>query len=165
MVKPERWREMEKRIRAQLPPRNNNQYRAIHYQSFKELAKLVLRYQTYYPGKYITEHDAPLQCPTCGKQCNGSSQLTKRRKNSPERQEQYWGEINQLIIFPNEGCDQIFETHKAYECHLRYRCGNGPNPFRNTTRPGHLDRTLRGYGIPPEDIRLYQGKYYSIIQT
>ena len=53
MVHPERWKEIEIRIRTQNPPSNNTQYRKTQYQSFKELAKLVQRYQTYYPGKYM----------------------------------------------------------------------------------------------------------------
>ena len=50
--KPERWGEMEQRIRNQDPPNTNNQYRKIAYASFEELSKLLLRYKTYYPEKF-----------------------------------------------------------------------------------------------------------------
>ena len=71
----------------------------------------------------------------------------------------YWGEINQSKRCPDEGCYEEFETLKDLECHIRYHCGNEPNPFTNTTRPGNLDRrTLHGYGIPPEDIKLFGNK-------
>ena len=44
---------------------------------------------------------------------------------------------------------------------MRYHCGDEPNPFQNHTQDVHIDRrTLHGYGIPKEDIRLFQNKIY-----
>jgi len=48
--KHERWKETEQRIRTQNPPTKNAEYRKIAYRSFKELAKLLLSYKTYYTG-------------------------------------------------------------------------------------------------------------------
>ena len=111
------------------------------------------------PGKCITENNSIDYCPTRGRQFNGKAQLPKHRKNSPGRQQDSRGELNQNKKCPNEGCNMEFETIKDLEFHMRYRCGNEPNPFINTTRPGHLDRrTLHGYGIPPGDIPLFGDK-------
>ena len=161
MCKPERWRELEQRIRTQEPPRTNVQLRKIAYHSFKELAKLVLRYQTYYPEKYIPKHDKPNICPTCGIRCNGKSQLTKHRKNTETCKEAYWNDINQMKKCTNQNCDRTFLTEKDLEYHMRYHCGNELNPFRNYTQEWHIDRrTLYGYGIHPEDIRLFHDKIF-----
>ena len=53
--KPERWKEMERRIRTQNPPTRHLEYRKIAYRSFNELAQLLLRYNTYYPEHIKTK--------------------------------------------------------------------------------------------------------------
>ena len=77
---PKRWNAILTRIHDKEPPRTNSEFRKISYPLFKELAKPVLRYQTYHPGKYENKSNHIPQCPTCNRVCNGKSQLTKHRK-------------------------------------------------------------------------------------
>jgi len=88
-VHPERWKEMEIRIRTKEPPRNNAQYKKMRYQSFKELENGT-KISNILPRIIYTKNDKMYQCPTRGSKCNGASQLSKRRKNSPSSQAQYW---------------------------------------------------------------------------
>ena len=61
----------------------------------------------------------------------------------------------------NVGCDGIFETTRGLEYHMRYHCGNEPNPYHPETRMGNINRkTLYGHGIPPTDVQQCKGLIY-----
>ena len=65
--------------------------------------------------------------------CNGKTELAKHRKNSIDCQQEYWDGINEKEICTNDGCGELFETSKDLEYHMRYHCGNEPNPYRPET--------------------------------
>ena len=65
-------------IKTTKPPKNNKEYSKMGYAKFREICKLVLRYQTYYPETHQAQHNC-LTRPTCQKRCNGETQLTKHR--------------------------------------------------------------------------------------
>ena len=119
------------------------------------MAKLLYRYQTYYPEKHIPNNDTQiLNCPTCNKIRFGKAQLTKRRKTTDTCSPLYWIELTQHKHCPN--CDSYFETELDIENHTRYHCGNPDSLFQNNLRDGKIDRrTHHGFGIPPEDIQLF----------
>ena len=61
----------------------------------------------------------------------------------------------------NVGRDGIFETTRDLEYHMRYHCGNEPNPYHPETRMGNINRkTLYGHGIPPTDVQQCKGLIY-----
>ena len=128
----------------------------IRYRSFKELGELALSYQTYYHEQYQPKYNNHFECPTYGRKRNVENPTNQTSKELWSTPQLYRDGFNQLKVCINPGFGGLFETENDLGYRLRYHFGNEPNPFANTTRPGHIDRmALHGYVIPPGAIRLY----------
>ena len=94
------------------------------YNEFKELAKLILTFSTYYSEKHERVDNYEFICPTCGKRTNSKAQLTIHRKNTQTCVEEYWREMKEWKLCENEGCGMLFKTYKDVEKHMNYHCNN-----------------------------------------
>ena len=95
------------------------------FRSFKELAKLVLRYRTYYHDQYQAKNHINPQFPACENNVTVSRNLQNNGKFH-RTQQQYWGGgTNQLKLCLTPGCDHLFETEKDLEDHPMYHFGFG----------------------------------------
>ena len=81
LVKPEYWEEVKDRIRNK---NANKELQIYRYNIFKELAKLMLSYKTYFKEKYERKNNIAYTCPTCGKNVYSKGQLTIHRKTTKQ---------------------------------------------------------------------------------
>ena len=157
LVRKELWTKIKGIISENEPKNNISIYK---YNDFKELAKLTLKFRTYYSEKQERKTDNDFICPTCGKIEHSKARLTIHRKNSNQCMNDYWEEMKAWKICENVGCGKLFKTYNDVEKHMKYHCGNDePNPYDDNGNEGEIDRRTRyGAGIPKEDLYMFNGK-------
>ena len=72
----------------------------------------------------------------------------------------YWEETKAWKICENEGCGKLLPTYDDMQKHMFYHCKNNDgDPFINKSNEGKIDRrTMRGFGLPSEDMFMFKGK-------
>ena len=151
LAKKESWNSIDTKIRTK---ELNNKLSVYRYNEFKEKAKLLSTFETYYNGRHERINNNEIICPTCGKYTFSKAQLAIHRENTPTCVGEYREETKAWEMCENEGCGKLFKTHRDVEKHMAYRRNGEGNQYINNITEGGIDRRTRFGGGVPKGIYL-----------